>query len=132
MATPNIFPHIQHADIRTKDTMSYSNAKGGWEVRWRDSTGHQRSRRFKSEATAMHHTAGRIHGHHSEHSRAVNQAPARDDQIENSGADQTGAYRSGFTPDSDAQQAGQQMKKRVPSIYRYMNQPKGWPRHARG
>ena len=32
--------------------MSCSNAKGGWEVRWRDSTGRQRSRRFNAEETA--------------------------------------------------------------------------------
>jgi integrase len=32
--------------------MSYSLAKGAWEVRWRDSTGRQRSRRFKTEEAA--------------------------------------------------------------------------------
>jgi hypothetical protein len=35
-----------------RGAMSYSNAKGRWEVRWRDSTGRQRSRQFKSEETA--------------------------------------------------------------------------------
>ena len=42
--------------------MSYSNAKGGWEVRWRDSTGRQRSRRFKSEETAREFDEA-IHDH---------------------------------------------------------------------
>ena len=32
--------------------MSYSFAKGKWEVRWRDATGKQRSRRFDEEASA--------------------------------------------------------------------------------
>ncbi len=32
--------------------MSYRFAKGGWEVRWRDTTGRHRSRRFHSEETA--------------------------------------------------------------------------------
>lgn len=32
--------------------MSLSYAKGGWEVRWRDGTGRQRSRRFRSEEAA--------------------------------------------------------------------------------
>jgi integrase len=32
--------------------VSYSRAKGGWEVRWRDGAGHQRSRRFRSEEAA--------------------------------------------------------------------------------
>lgn len=32
--------------------MSYSYAKGGWEVRWRDSAGRQRSRRFRGEEAA--------------------------------------------------------------------------------
>jgi integrase len=42
--------------------MSYSNAKGGWEVRWRDSTGRQRSRRFKTEETAKEFDES-IHDH---------------------------------------------------------------------
>ncbi len=37
-------------------------AKGGWEVRWRDSTGRQRSRRFKSEETAREFDEA-IHDH---------------------------------------------------------------------
>jgi integrase len=32
--------------------MSYAAAKGAWEVRWRDATGRQRSRRFRSEQAA--------------------------------------------------------------------------------
>jgi hypothetical protein len=32
--------------------MSYSAAKAAWEVRWRDATGRQRSRRFRSEEAA--------------------------------------------------------------------------------
>jgi hypothetical protein len=32
--------------------MSYAPAKGAWEVRWRDATGSQRSRRFRSEEAA--------------------------------------------------------------------------------
>jgi len=32
--------------------MSYSFARGKWEVRWRDTTGRQRSRRFRSEEAA--------------------------------------------------------------------------------
>ena len=32
--------------------MSYAPAKGAWEVRWRDATGRQRSRRFQSEEAA--------------------------------------------------------------------------------
>lgn len=32
--------------------MSYSSAKGAWEVRWRDATGKQRSRRFQTEELA--------------------------------------------------------------------------------
>ena len=42
--------------------MSYSSAKGGWEVRWRDSTGRQRSRRFNAEETAREFDAA-IHDH---------------------------------------------------------------------
>ncbi len=40
--------------------MSCSVAKGGWEVRWRDSTGRQRSRRFASEEAA-HEFDGSMH-----------------------------------------------------------------------
>jgi integrase len=32
--------------------VSHSRAKGGWEVRWRDAAGRQRSRRFRNEAAA--------------------------------------------------------------------------------
>jgi integrase len=42
--------------------MSYSIAKGGWEVRWRDSTGRQRSRRFKAEEAAREFDES-IHDH---------------------------------------------------------------------
>jgi integrase len=37
----------------SEDAMSYSLAKGGWEVRWRDADGKQRSRRFKAEELAQ-------------------------------------------------------------------------------
>jgi len=33
--------------------VSYSRAKGAWEVRWRDGAGRQRSRRFRSEEAAV-------------------------------------------------------------------------------
>ena len=42
--------------------MSCSVAKGGWEVRWRDSTGRQRSRRFTSEEAAREFD-GSMHEH---------------------------------------------------------------------
>jgi len=42
--------------------MSCSAAKGGWEVRWRDSTGRQRSRRFASEEAAREFD-GSMHEH---------------------------------------------------------------------
>ena len=42
--------------------MSYRFAKGGWEVRWRDATGRQRSRRFRSEEAAKEFDEA-IHDH---------------------------------------------------------------------
>ena len=42
--------------------MSCSAAKGGWEVRWRDSTGRQRSRRFTTEEAAREFD-GALHEH---------------------------------------------------------------------
>ena len=42
--------------------MSCSHAKGGWEVRWRDATGRQRSRRFPSEDAAKQFDEA-IHDH---------------------------------------------------------------------
>jgi integrase len=42
--------------------MSCSVAKGGWEVRWRDSDGRQRSRRFKTEEAAREFD-GALHEH---------------------------------------------------------------------
>ena len=42
--------------------MSYSFAGGKWEVRWRDATGHQRSKRFRDEAAAKEFD-GSIHEH---------------------------------------------------------------------
>jgi len=42
--------------------MSCSAAKGGWEVRWRDSTDRQRSRRFKTEEAAREFD-GALHEH---------------------------------------------------------------------
>jgi len=44
--------HVSEHPNRTAGPVSYSRAKGGWEVRWRDAAGHQRSRRFRSEETA--------------------------------------------------------------------------------
>lgn len=45
--------------------MSCSFVKGGWEVRWRDSTGRQRSRRFRSEEAAREFD-GSLHEHRRE------------------------------------------------------------------
>jgi integrase len=45
--------------------MSYSHAKRGWEVRWRDATGRQRSRRFPSEDAAKQFDEA-IHDHELE------------------------------------------------------------------
>ena len=42
--------------------MSCSYANGGWEVRWRDSTGRQRSRRFQTEEAAREFD-GALHEH---------------------------------------------------------------------
>jgi integrase len=42
--------------------VSFSLAKGSWEVRWRDATGRQRSRRFRSEEAAQEFDAS-IHDH---------------------------------------------------------------------
>ena len=42
--------------------MSCSYATGGWEVRWRDSTGRQRSRRFQTEVAAREFD-GALHEH---------------------------------------------------------------------
>jgi hypothetical protein len=42
--------------------MSCSKAKGGWEVRWRDSADRQRSRRFNAEETAREFDTA-IHDH---------------------------------------------------------------------
>ena len=42
--------------------MSYRFAKDGWEVRWRDTTGRHRSRRFRSEETAKEFDES-IHDH---------------------------------------------------------------------
>jgi hypothetical protein len=53
MTNPNIFPNICGARFGPAGrSMSCSVAKGGWEVRWRDSDGRQRSRRFKTEEAA--------------------------------------------------------------------------------
>jgi hypothetical protein len=42
--------------------MSYRFAKDGWEVRWRDTTGRHRSRRFRSEEAAREFDES-IHDH---------------------------------------------------------------------
>jgi hypothetical protein len=54
--------------------MSCSHAKGAWEVRWRDATGRQRSKRFRDEAAAKafdesihdHGVAERSKGRHGQ------------------------------------------------------------------
>jgi hypothetical protein len=41
-----------HGDARRLGAMSVRNHRGGWETRWRDASGRNHSKRFKSEEAA--------------------------------------------------------------------------------
>lgn len=60
--------------------MSCSMAKGGWEVRWRDSTGRQRSRRFKTEEAAREFD-GALHEHEPPERRSRDDVGRRGDGV---------------------------------------------------
>jgi hypothetical protein len=62
MATPNIFPNISVVDVRPRRRDELQQYEGSCEARWRDSTGRQRSRRFKAEETAREFDES-IHDH---------------------------------------------------------------------
>ncbi len=55
-------------------------AKGGWEVRWRDSTGRQRSRRFKTEEAAREFD-GALHEHELPERRSRDEGGRRGDGV---------------------------------------------------
>ena len=57
--------------------VSYSRAKGGWEVRWRDGSGHQRSRRFRSEEAAAEFDASIHDEDHGDRRRTISRLGRR-------------------------------------------------------